>query len=187
MEKYLDKSLSPKERAEDLLAKMSPEEKLAQTQCVLVPEAKVDLAKGFLTAGIGEISTLDVRNIEDRHRAAAFINKVQDIVMESSPHRIPAIFHMEGLCGAFVQDSTSFPSGIARASSFNPETERKIGAIVARQENAAGITHTLAPVLDISRDSRMGRQGETYGEDPALGICDGKRLYQRNPGDTGCD
>lgn len=168
MEKYLDKSLSPKERAEDLLAKMSPEEKLAQTQCVLVPEAKVDLAKGFLTAGIGEISTLDVRNIEDRHRAAAFINKVQDIVMESSPHRIPAIFHMEGLCGAFVQDATSFPSGIARASSFNPETERKIGAIVARQENAAGITHTLAPVLDISRDSRMGRQGETYGEDPAL-------------------
>lgn len=168
MEKYLDKSLSPKERAEDLLAKMNPEEKLAQTQCVLVPEAKVDLVKGFLTAGIGEISTLDVRNIEDRHRAAAFINKVQDIVMESSPHRIPAIFHMEGLCGAFVQDATSFPSGIARASSFNPETERKIGAIVARQENAAGITHTLAPVLDISRDSRMGRQGETYGEDPAL-------------------
>lgn len=168
MEKYLDKSMSPKERAEDLLAKMTPEEKLAQTQCVLVPEAKVDLAKGFLTAGIGEISTLDVRNIEDRHRAAAFINKVQDIVMESSPHRIPAIFHMEGLCGAFVQDATSFPSGIARASSFNPETERKIGAIVARQENAAGITHTLAPVLDISRDSRMGRQGETYGEDPAL-------------------
>lgn len=168
MEKYLDKSMSPKERAEDLLAKMTPEEKLAQTQCVLVPEVKVDLAKGFLTAGIGEISTLDVRNIEDRHRAAAFINKVQDIVMESSPHRIPAIFHMEGLCGAFVQDATSFPSGIARASSFNPETERKIGAIVARQENAAGITHTLAPVLDISRDSRMGRQGETYGEDPAL-------------------
>ncbi len=33
---------------------------------------------------------------------------------------------------------------------------------------ACGITHILAPVLDISRDSRMGRQGESYGEDPAL-------------------
>lgn len=32
----------------------------------------------------------------------------------------------------------------------------------------AGFTQTLAPVLDISRDSRMGRQGETYGEDPTL-------------------
>ena len=168
MEKYLDKTLPAKERAQDLLAKMSPEEKLAQVQCVLVPRAKMDLAGAYLKNGIGEISTLDVRNITDRHEATAFQRKLQKSIMENSPHHIPAIFHMEGLCGAFVQDSVSFPSGIARASSFNPETERKIGSIVARQENAAGITHTLAPVLDISRDSRMGRQGETYGEDPAL-------------------
>ena len=46
--------------------------------------------------------------------------------------------------------------------------EEKIAEIVSRQEAACGITHILAPVLDISRDSRMGRQGETYGEDPAL-------------------
>ena len=168
MEKYLDKTLSPKERAEDLLGKLSPEEKLAQTQCVLVPLDRIDRAAAFIQHGMGEISTLDVRNIEDRHEAAAFQRKVQKIVMDSSPHHIPAIFHMEGLCGAFIQDATSFPSGIARASSFHPELERKVGEIVARQENAAGITHVLAPVLDISRDSRMGRQGETYGEDPAL-------------------
>ena len=168
MEKYLDKNLTANERARDLLAKLSSEEKLAQTQCVLVPQEKLAQAKAFITNGMGEISTLDVRNITDRHEAVKFINQVQNIVMESSPHRIPAIFHMEGLCGAFVQDATSFPSGIARASGFDPENEQKIGAIVARQENAAGITHTLAPVLDISRDSRMGRQGETYGEDPAL-------------------
>ena len=168
MEKYLNKTLSPKERAEDLLSKMSPEEKLAQTQCVLVPLDKIDRAAAFIKYGMGEISTLEVRNIEDRHEVSAFQTKVQRIVMESSPHRIPAIFHMEGLCGAFIQDATSFPSGIARASGFHPELERKIGEIVSRQENAAGITHILAPVLDISRDSRMGRQGETYGEDPAL-------------------
>ena len=168
MEKYLNKTLSPKERAEDLLSKMSPEEKLAQTQCVLVPLDKIDRAAAFIKYGMGEISTLEVRNIEDRHEVSAFQRKVQRIVMESSPHRIPAIFHMEGLCGAFIQDATSFPSGIARASGFHPELERKIGEIVSRQENAAGITHILAPVLDISRDSRMGRQGETYGEDPAL-------------------
>ncbi len=168
MEKYLDKTLSPKERAADLLSKLSPEEKLAQTQCVLVPLDKIELAGAFLKYGMGEISTLEVRNIDDRHEAAAFQRKIQKMVMESSPHHIPAIFHMEGLCGAFIQDATSFPSGIARASGFHPELERKIGEVVARQENAAGITHILAPVLDISRDSRMGRQGETYGEDPAL-------------------
>ena len=94
--------------------------------------------------------------------------KVQRIVMENSPHRIPAIFHMEGLCGAFIQDSTSFPSGIGRGAGWNPKLEEKIAEIVSRQEAACGITHVFAPVLDISRDSRMGRQGETYGEDPVL-------------------
>ena len=75
---------------------------------------------------------------------------------------------MEGLCGAFIQEGTSFPSGIARGSGWDPELEEKIAKVVAKQEAACGITHILAPVLDISRDSRMGRQGETYGEDPAL-------------------
>ena len=88
--------------------------------------------------------------------------------MANSEHHIPAIFHMEGLCGAFIQDATSFPSGIGRASSFDTGLEEKIAEIVSRQEAACGITHVLAPVLDISRDSRMGRQGETYGEDPVL-------------------
>ena len=99
---------------------------------------------------------------------AAWQKKVQEIVMENSEHHIPAIFHMEGLCGPFIQDSTSFPAGIGRGAGFDPELEEKIAEIVSRQEAACGITHILAPVLDISRDSRMGRQGETYGEDPAL-------------------
>ena len=88
--------------------------------------------------------------------------------MAQSPHHIPAIFHMEGLCGGFIQESTSFPSGIARGSGWDPKLEEKIARTVAEQEAACGITHILAPVLDISRDSRMGRQGETYGEDLAL-------------------
>ncbi len=40
--------------------------------------------------------------------------------------------------------------------------------IVSRQEAACGITHVFAPVLDVTRDSRMGRMGEAYGEDPVL-------------------
>ena len=62
------------------------------------------------------------------------------------------IFHMEGLCGAFIQEGTSFPSGIARGSGWDPELEEKIAKVVAKQEAACGITHILAPVLDISRE-----------------------------------
>ncbi|WP_321025596.1 glycoside hydrolase family 3 N-terminal domain-containing protein [Hungatella effluvii] len=75
---------------------------------------------------------------------------------------------MEGLCGPFIQNSVSLPSGIARGSSWDPELEESLGKIVSRQELSCGITQVLAPVLDISRDSRMGRQSETYGEDPTL-------------------
>ncbi|MDO4622019.1 MAG: glycoside hydrolase family 3 N-terminal domain-containing protein [Eubacteriales bacterium] len=168
MERYLNTTLSAAERAEDLLSKMSLEEKMAQTNCILIPRGKEELAKSFITAGMGEVSTLEVRMMKSKEEAAAWQRETQQMIMDSSEHHIPAIFHMEGLCGAFIQDSTSFPSGIGRASSWNPELEEKIGEIVGRQEAATGFTHTLAPVLDISRDSRMGRQGETYGEDPSL-------------------
>ena len=168
MERYLDRNLSARERAEDLLSRMSIEEKMAQTGCVLVPAGREKEACAYLKNGIGEISTLEVRMMESVEEVQRFQRTIQKAVMENSPHHIPAIFHMEGLCGGFIQGNTSFPSGIGRASSWDPELEEKIGGIVARQENAAGFTHTLAPVLDISRDPRMGRQGESYGEDPTL-------------------
>lgn len=109
---------------------------------------------------------------------AAKQRELQDIAMNSSPHRIPAVFHMEGVCGAFVQDSTAFPTGVSRGAGWDPELEQRIGEIVARQEAAYGVTQILAPVLDISRDSRMGRQGEAYGEDPTLAAALGTAFTQ---------
>lgn len=98
-----------------------------------------------------------MRDMATTEDAYAWQRKIQSIIMENSPHHIPAVFHMEGLCGPFIQNAVSFPSGIARGSGFDPGLEEKIGEIISRQETACGITQTLAPVLDISRDSRMGR------------------------------
>lgn len=168
---YPDCNEIPQERAAALLAELSLDEKMAQVNCIFPFgenfEDMEKIAEGT-PFGIGEVSTLEMRRIESLEEAAQWQRSVQKIVMDNSPHHIPAIFHMEGLCGAFIQDTTSFPAGIGRGSSFDPELEEKIAEIVSRQEAACGITHVLAPVLDISRDSRMGRQGETYGEDPAL-------------------
>ncbi len=168
---YLDCNETPQERAAALLAELSLDEKMAQVNCIFpFGENFEDMDKIVegTPLGIGEVSTLEMRRIETLEEAAQWQRSVQKIVMDNSPHHIPAIFHMEGLCGAFIQDTTSFPAGIGRGSGFDPELEEKIAEIVGRQESACGITHVLAPVLDISRDSRMGRQGETYGEDPAL-------------------
>lgn len=169
--KYLDKNLEPQIRAQALLEELSLEEKTAQINGVFPFDENCYDYRGISSQvphGIGEVSTLEMRRMETLEEAAAWQKKVQEIVMGNSEHNIPAIFHMEGLCGPFIQDSTSFPAGIGRGAGFHPELEERIAQIVSRQEAACGITHVLAPVLDISRDSRMGRQGETYGEDPAL-------------------
>ena len=179
MEKYLNSVLSPKERAEDLLRKMSLEEKMAQVNCLFPWGDNWENLKKSAKHGIGQVSTLEVREIQTLEEAARWQRKIQKMVMENSEHHIPAIFHMEGLCGAFIQDSTSFPSGIGRGSSWNPELEKRVGEIVGRQELVCGITQVLAPVLDISRDSRMGRQGETYGEDPVLAAAAWFCIYKR--------
>lgn len=165
MKKYRNAALSPEVRAKDLLSELSLAEKMAQVQCFLLGHVE---PREVLRHGIGHVSTLEIRNVKTLQEVAEILTEVQRQVMESSQHHIPAIFHMEGLCGALMQEATSFPSGIGRASSWDPELEETIGGIVGRQERAVGITQTLAPVLDISRDSRMGRQCETYGEDPTL-------------------
>jgi len=168
MKEYMNTSLAPRERAELLLEEMNLDEKMAQLVGVFPIKGAEDRMAAFFKNGIGQISSLEFRSCDSLDEVAAWQRQLQSIVMESSRLHIPAVFHMEGLCGPLMQDTTTFPSGVARGSSFDPELERKIGKTVSRQEAAVGITQVLAPVLDISRDSRMGRQCEPYGEDPTL-------------------
>lgn len=168
MYRYQDITLSPKERAKDLLARLSLEEKMGQVNCFFIAKPGEYEGLSDFPYGVGTVSALEMRNLDTLEEGITMQRQVQEKVIASSPHGIPAIFHMEGLCGAYMQGATSFPSGIGRGSSWNPQLEEQVGRIVGEQERAAGITHTFAPVLDINRDSRMGRQGETYGEDPTL-------------------
>ena len=181
MTEYMNIEKTPEERARALLKELNLDEKMAQINCVFPFDKKyldMDWISAQTSNGIGEVSTLEMRRLETLEAVAEWQRSVQKVVMENSPHHIPAIFHMEGLCGAFIQEAASFPSGIARGAGFHPELEEEIGGIVGAQEAACGITHVLAPVLDISRDSRMGRQGETYGEDPTLAAALGAAYTQ---------
>lgn len=166
---WLDTAKAPEDRANLLLQELNLDQKLAQVSCYFPTDitSTADFAERF-PFGIGQVSCLEARSARSLDEVTAFQRRIQTEAMERSRHGIPAIFHMEGLCGAYLPGATSFPSGLARAAGWNVDVERRIGQIVGKQERAVGITHTLAPVLDISRDPRMGRQGETYGEDPAL-------------------
>ena len=147
---YRDITKSPKERARELLAELTLEEKMAQLTCIS------HFGDGFddieqqaeaMPYGIGQVSTLEMRRIHTLDEAAAWQRKMQEKVMEQSPHHIPAIFHMEGLCGGFIQESTSFPSGIARGSGWDPKLEERIAQTVAEQEAACGITRRAGGCL----------------------------------------
>lgn len=168
---YQDKTLSPEQRAQALLEELSLPEKMAQVRGIF-PFGPGwddwDAISRQTKYGIGQVSTLQMREFHTKEECCTWQRKIQEIVMENSPHHIPATFHMEGLCGAFIQDSLSLPSGIARGAGWDPDLEEKLGRAVSRQEAACGITQTLAPVLDVAREPRMGRHGEPYGEDPTL-------------------
>ncbi len=173
MEKYLDTTLSPEERAADLLSKMSLEEKMAQTVSIFPMYTSfggdsVVMMKDSCKNGIGSISTLEMRDLTSVEACREYQTRMQTMVMEQSPHHIPAMFHMEGLCGSFIQDSLSLPSGASRGAGWDPDLERKLAEVVSRQERAMGVTQILAPVLDVTIDPRMGRTGESYSEDPTL-------------------
>ncbi len=155
MKDYKNAALQPKERAELLLREMTLDEKMAQLVGVFAIKGYEDRMAPFFKNGIGQISTLEFRACGSMEEIAAWQRQLQTIVMEASRLHIPAVFHMEGLCGPLMQDTTTFPSGVARGSSFDPELERKIGETVSRQEAAFGIT-------------QIGRQCEPYGEDPTL-------------------
>ena len=157
-----------KAKAQALLADMSVDEKVAQIGGIMYIEGMYDRILPLLENGMGEISCLCVRDMKTIQEVVDWQRRVQKDIMEKSPHHIPAIFHIEGLCGSFTQGSTSLPSGVSRGSSFDVELEEELGEMVARQELACGFTHILAPVLDVARDPRMGRCGESYGEDATL-------------------
>lgn len=168
---YQDKTLSPEQRAQALLEELSLPEKMAQVRGIF-PFGPGwddwDAISRQTKYGIGQVSTLQMREFHTKEECCAWQRKIQEMVMENSPHHVPATFHMEGLCGAFIQDSLSLPSGIARGAGWDPNLEEQLGKAVSRQEAACGITQTLAPVLDVGREPRMGRHGEPYGEDPTL-------------------
>ena len=143
---------------------------MAQIVCFwprLTEEDEEDFRRNY-PLGAGVMSMVYMRRILKREDAAAFQRKWQRRVMEAGPHHIPAICHMEGVCGATVPGAASFPCALGRGASWDPDLEERIGDLVARQETALGISHVFAPVLDVVRDPRNGRFAEGYGEDATL-------------------
>jgi beta-glucosidase len=172
---YQDPALPTARRVDDLLARMTLEEKVAQMLCLWSAKRLITDAQGrfdptkapeWFRVGIGRIE-----RPSDGHGARAeaeFTNAIQRWMKDNTRLGIPVIFHEEALHGLQGQEATSFPQAIALASTWNPDLVERAFAAVAQEVRARGAQQVLAPVVDVARDPRWGRFEETYGEDPYL-------------------
>ncbi|KAH8830313.1 glycoside hydrolase superfamily [Flagelloscypha sp. PMI_526] len=112
------------------------------------------------------------------------VEVAQRYLVENTTLGIPAIFQSEGLHG-FTNNGTIFPSPIAMGASFDTGLLKQVGGIVANESEGLGITQLFAPCSRSRTEQRFGRVEEGYGEDPHLtgemglayvqGIQEGKR------------
>jgi beta-glucosidase len=180
---YRNPKLPVEQRVADLLSKMTLEEKVAQLegvwenpQFMKTPESRFvddkgtflpDRAAVLLKYGIGEMSRPGEVASGPREMAE-FTNTMQKWVGENTRLGIPVLFHEECLHGHVAPKSTSYPSAIGMASTWDPGLVHDVFSAIAAEVRAEGAQQCLAPVLGLARDPRWGRTEETYGEDPYL-------------------
>jgi beta-glucosidase len=173
-------------RVEDLLKRMTLEEKIVQITAVWDDKAKVFGAKGEFDPvkmplafpdGIGQFARPSDANGpasplvvpgRDVRGTIRLVNALQHYALEKTRLGIPVIFHEEGLHGYAARGATSFPQAIALASSWDPDLVRAVNTVTAREISARGVSIALSPVIDVAREPRWGRIEETFGEDPYL-------------------
>jgi len=172
---YLDPTLPVERRIDDLLARMTLEEKVGQMLCLWQGKRAITDSQGrfdpsrpprWFRIGIGRIERTN-----EGHGARAqaeYTNAIQRWVKDSTRLGIPVLFNEEALHGLEAEQATSFPQAIALASTWNPELVERAFAVAAAEARARGVHQVLAPVVDVARDPRWGRIEETYGEDPYL-------------------
>ena len=178
---YKDDRLPAARRVEDLLARMTLEEKAAQMTCVWRNKADtlVDAGGNFDGArarasfahgnGIGQVGRpSDAGGGRSPRQNAELTNAIQRFFIEESRLGIPVIFHEECLHGHAAPGATSFPQPIGLGATFHPELVEALYSMTALEARVRGTHQALTPVVDVARDPRWGRVEETFGEDPYL-------------------
>ncbi len=165
---YRDASLPVEERVQDLLGRMTLEEKISQMVCAFGQSMTEDADGASFDATVGGLSHLIRAAIVSPREGARRVNAYQRRAVEETRLGIPILFNEEALCGLQVQDATVFPQAISQAATWDPELIERMATAVRRQMLAIGARQALSPLCDIAPDPRWGRLEETYGEDPYL-------------------
>ncbi|MDE6491474.1 MAG: DUF4886 domain-containing protein [Muribaculaceae bacterium] len=155
---YKDASVPVEIRVDDLLGRMTLDEKVMQlNQYTLgrnnnVNNVGEEVKK--LPAEIGSVIYFDTD--------PALRNDMQRRAMNESRLGIPIVFGFDVIHGF----RTVYPISLAQACSWNPGLVRQACAVAAQEARMSGVDWTFSPMIDVARDPRWGRVAEGYGEDP---------------------
>jgi beta-glucosidase len=173
---YLNPALPAERRAELLLARMSLEEKIGQ-MCQYVGETSSPTAENADEVVGYALALADKLELIKSGRVGSFLkvpgaleaNYLQEVAA-ATPLGIPLLIGTDAIHGHGMDlaAATIFPSPISFASAFDPDLARRIAVCTAREMRATGFHWSFSPNVDVVRDPRWGRTGETFGEDPCL-------------------
>ncbi len=184
-ELYKDPSAPIKDRVEDLLKCMTLEEKVGQMNQYVGLEhirtagrtlTEAQLKNNTAQAFYPGITDKDVAALTEQGLIGSFLhvltikeaNELQHLAMKSRL-QIPILFGIDAIHGnANAPDNTVYPTNIGLASSFDTALAYKIARQTAAEMRAMNMHWTFNPNVEVARDARWGRCGETYGEDPYL-------------------
>lgn len=170
--KYKDPKQPVQVRVQDLLSRMTLEEKICQMGHIhrdsFWMNGKLDKAKFAQLIQdkkcTGFIECFPYKGEE----CLAYMNSAQQYMRQNTRLGIPAFTVSESLHGSIQPGSTIFPQAIALGSTFNPSLAKEMTTCISEELAAQNITQVLAPDVDVCRDLRWGRVEECLGEAPFL-------------------
>lgn len=179
---WRDPSLTPAARVDDLLSRMTLEEKTAQLYGVWVGAAtdgggvaplQHEMTADqdwdeLITLGLGQLTRSFGTAPVDPELGARALARAQRAIADAGRFGIPAVAHEECLAGFTAWRATAYPVPLAWGATFDPALVEELGRRIGDDLRSVGVHQGLAPVLDVVRDLRWGRVEETIGEDPYL-------------------
>ncbi|EEY17164.1 periplasmic beta-glucosidase [Verticillium alfalfae VaMs.102] len=171
---YKDPSLSPKERAQDLLERMTWVEKVGQLGGIRRAVSRTNGKPVF-----NETSFNAIRKTQNGQLGLGlqfnYVNDVLPIIndlraqqVDESRLGIPYITIADSVNGMWISGGTLFPGTASMSSSWNLPLFEQVAAVIREENLAIGVQWVLSPEVDLAKDPRNGRNGEMYGEDGYL-------------------
>lgn len=182
---WRDPALPAASRVDDLLSRMTLQEKTAQLYGVWVgastdgdgvaPLQREMTAESsdyewdeLIAHGLGQLTRSFGTAPVDPALGAQALARAQRRIASAGRFGIPALAHEECLAGFTTWQATAYPVPLAWGASFDAALVEEMARAIGRDLRSVGVHQGLAPVLDVVRDLRWGRVEETIGEDPYL-------------------